>query len=124
MTVVPPAPAIFHRRDEFVNDILDAIVSCQTSGGSAHVTIMGSGGMGKTSVALAVINHPCVLQLFGDGRHWVPCDQTPTISLFLELRSRILLVKARSGNCLSDIMSSLQENNVHRIILLDNFETL
>jgi tetratricopeptide (TPR) repeat protein len=121
---MPPAPGIFHGREKLVDNIIDMIIGHRATDRSAHVAIMGSGGMGKTSVALSVANHPRILQLFGDARHWVPCDQTPTIPLLLEHLARLLSVTVRSIDRLNDIISFLQENKVPRIILLDNFETI
>jgi tetratricopeptide (TPR) repeat protein len=118
-----PTPAIFHGRDRLVDNLVSTIVRGQTSKGS-NIAIMGSGGMGKTSVALAVINHQRILQAFGNFRHWIPCDLRYTIPLLLDHFAGILSITATSGDLLGDIISNLQESNISRVILLDNFETL
>ena len=85
---------------------------------------MGSGGMGKTSVSLAVIHDSRIVDVFGDNRYWIPCDKAHTITLLLEHLARMLAVSVESGNLLDGIMSHLKGNSVPRIFLLDNFETL
>jgi tetratricopeptide (TPR) repeat protein len=100
------------------------IVTGQASKISAHIAIMGSGGIGKTSVASAVINDPHIVQAFKDNRYWAPCDKTFDIRLLLVHLAHVLSVTLESCNIMGDIISHLRENNVPRIILLDNFETL
>jgi hypothetical protein len=85
---------------------------------------VGSGGIGKTSVASAVINDPRVVQVFEDNRYWAPCDKTYDIRLLLVHLAQILSVTLESRNILGDIISHLRENSVPSIILVDNFETL
>jgi tetratricopeptide (TPR) repeat protein len=85
---------------------------------------MGSGGIGKTSVASAVINDPHIVQAFEDSRYWAPCDKTFDIRLLLVHLAHVLSVTLESRNILGDIISHLRKNNVPRIIFLDNFETL
>ena len=118
------APTIFYGREELVGNITRLILSGRESNKSVHIPITGSGGMGKTSVALTVIHGEPIVQVFGDNRHWVPCDKTHTIPLLLEHLARMFSVTLESGNLLVDIMSHLRQNNAPRIILIDNFETL
>jgi predicted AAA+ superfamily ATPase len=79
-----PAPTIFYRREELVDNITRLILSGRAASDAARIAIMGSGGMGKTSVALAVIHDSRIVDVFGDNRHWVPCDKAHTIPLLLE----------------------------------------
>jgi tetratricopeptide (TPR) repeat protein len=85
---------------------------------------MGAGGMGKTSVALAVINHPDVVGIFETRRHWIPCDQTPTLPLFLEHLAQSLCITDPPKDRLREIVSHLQAANTSFLLTLDNFETL
>jgi tetratricopeptide (TPR) repeat protein len=121
---MPPAPAVFYGRDELVRDIADTILKCHTANNSANIAIVGSGGIGKTSAALAVIHQRSIVEAFGDARHWIPCDNRNTILLLLDHLARILSVTTTSGDLLGDIMSRLRQSNVPRIFLLDNLETL
>lgn len=49
--IMPSKPLIFYGRETVIEDIARRI----TAEGNPHVAILGPGGMGKTSVALAVM---------------------------------------------------------------------
>jgi hypothetical protein len=81
--------------------------------------------MGKTSVALAVLNDKRITKHFRDARFWVSCDQAFTIRQFLEEISAALNPDMpKSNDRLRDIIFYLQQSGVPRIIGLDNFETI
>ena len=48
---MPLKPEIFHGRDDLVEDIAQLLLQEETS----RICILGPGGMGKTSVSLAVV---------------------------------------------------------------------
>ena len=48
---MPLKPAVFHGRDVIIEEITQLLIKKETS----RVSILGAGGMGKTSVALAVV---------------------------------------------------------------------
>lgn len=123
-TATPPAPAIFHGREEYVAEIVRIIVEGHRAQKPARVPIMGAGGMGKTSVALAVVNHPDVVGIFETRRHWIPCDQTPTLPLFLEHLAQSLCITDPPKDRLREIVSHLQAASTSLLLTLDNFETL
>ena len=67
---MPLKPGIFHGRDDMVEDIAQLLLQEETS----HVCILGPGGMGKTSVSLAVVELPLIKERFSGGNIvWVPC---------------------------------------------------
>lgn len=124
ITLIRPAPTIFYGRDDQVDVIVKQILIGQKPG-PEHIAIRGGAGIGKTSVALAVMHDKRITKRFRDARHWVPCDQTSTIQQFLEeIASALSLDMAKTHNRLRDILFFLQQNPVPRIITLDNFETI
>ena len=49
-------PEIFHGRDDLVEGIVQSFLQEKTS----RVRILGPGGMGKTSVSLAIVESPLI----------------------------------------------------------------
>ena len=67
---IPLRPEVFYGRDDLVEDIGQLLMKEETS----RICILGPGGMGKTSVSLAVVELQLVENRFAPGnRVWVPC---------------------------------------------------
>ncbi|KAJ7883741.1 hypothetical protein B0H13DRAFT_1628974, partial [Mycena leptocephala] len=112
---LPAAPKIFHGRESELKDLID-IIRCDP----ARAAIMGPGGMGKTTLAMAALHHPAIIEKY-NLRHFISCESASTCAdmvaiigshLGLEpsnlLSKRILQHLAQCGPCL---------------VVLDNFET-
>ena len=60
----------FHGHDDVVADVANLL----SSSDKPRICILGPGGMGKTSVALAVMETDTVKKTFSEAnRFWVPC---------------------------------------------------
>lgn len=70
--MLPGSPKIFHGREEE----LDYLVSALLRDEPARVAILGTGGIGKSSLALAALHHPDVMEEFGTRRFFITCDGT------------------------------------------------
>ena len=119
---MPFKPEIFHGRDDFVKDIARSLLQEETS----RVCILGPGGMGKTSVTLAVVELPVIKERFlGGNCVWVPCIEATSATLFLEILHIQLQVPVDGDKqvTLEKIISALDGSKEPRLILLDNFET-
>jgi ATP-dependent Clp protease ATP-binding subunit ClpA len=117
---MPLKPGIFHGRDDLVNEIAQCLVKKET----AHVCLLGPGGMGKTSVSLAVVELPLIKKQFPSGNcFWVPCIEATTAGLFLEILYIQLQVPGDKQVKLEKIISHLNASKQPSLILLDNFET-
>ena len=57
---MPLKPAVFHGRDVIIKEITQLLIKEETS----RVSILGAGGMGKTSVALAVVEQSLIKARF------------------------------------------------------------
>ncbi|KAF9059220.1 hypothetical protein BDP27DRAFT_1453431 [Rhodocollybia butyracea] len=120
--VIPVAPNIFFGRDTIVNDFVHTLVSQKTS--MARICLLGPGGMGKTSIARAVLHHPSVIEHFGkENRIWVPCVKATSVSLLKDTIYDSLGVSLNTGDPLCDIIHDLESSKSPIILLLDNFET-
>jgi DNA replication protein DnaC len=70
--LLPPSPQIFHGRETELQDVVNILVQ-----DSAHIAILGAGGMGKTSLATAALHNPQVEAKYSH-RYFVPCHSSPT----------------------------------------------
>ncbi|KAJ6490528.1 hypothetical protein DFH09DRAFT_1105071 [Mycena vulgaris] len=73
LSLLPSEPKIFHGRESEVSVILHAFQQ-----GSPRIVILGGGGMGKTSLARAVLHHLEITARYEEHRFFVACDTTST----------------------------------------------
>jgi len=118
---MPSKPAIFYGRDDLVRKT-SKLLSLSTTG--LHICLLGPGGMGKTSLALAIIESPLVQAKFQEERRvWVPCVEATSGSLFLQVLYTSLRVQRQTGGVMRDILDELKSSKEPYLLLLDNFET-
>jgi len=118
----PKLPKFFRGRDENVEQIAEDITSGDPS--RTRVCILGPGGMGKTSTALAVMRHKDVQARFApQRRYWVPCTSANSLEAFLSILCSVLNVSSKTDDPLTLIIAALEASSEPRILLLDNFET-
>jgi len=117
---MPSKPAVFYGRDELVEKTSKLL----SSEAALHMCFLGPGGMGKTSLALAIIESPLVKAKFQEEhRVWVPCVEATSASLFLQVLYTSLRVQRQTDSIMSDILYELKSSNEPYLLLLDNFET-
>jgi hypothetical protein len=58
----PSRPAMLYGRDDLVAELTKHVIN------NEHLALIGPGGMGKSSVAKAIINEPLVADKFADRR--------------------------------------------------------
>ncbi|KAJ7264343.1 P-loop containing nucleoside triphosphate hydrolase protein, partial [Mycena rebaudengoi] len=112
---LPPCPQIFHGRNTELQDVVNVLVQ-----DSAHITILGPGGMGKTSLATAAL-HNLQVEAKYTQRYFVPCHSSPTCTeLAATIADHIGLEKG----------SNMAMNIAHyfalappSLLILDNLET-
>ena len=117
---MPLKPEIFHGRDDLVDSIAQLLLQEKTS----RVCILGPGGMGKTSVSLAVVESPLIKERFAsENCVWVPCIEATSASRLLDILYTQLQVPGDKQVTLEKIISELDASKQPHLILLDNFET-
>ncbi|KAJ7203160.1 P-loop containing nucleoside triphosphate hydrolase protein, partial [Mycena pura] len=115
ISIFPAYPQIFHGRD-FERD---TIVTC-LMGDSAYIAILGAGGMGKTSLAIAALHHPDVAEKF-NNRYFVSCHSDSTSSdLITNIASHVGV--AGGPGLLRKIVRNLKDGPP-ALLILDNLET-
>ncbi|KAJ7891055.1 P-loop containing nucleoside triphosphate hydrolase protein [Mycena leptocephala] len=73
ISMLPSQPKIFHGRDSELSNILQLF-----SQGTPKIAILGAGGMGKTSLARAVIHHTKITERYDQHRFFIACDSAAT----------------------------------------------
>ncbi|PPR03756.1 hypothetical protein CVT26_005795 [Gymnopilus dilepis] len=117
---MPLKPEVFYGRDALVSEIATLLVSEETS----QVCILGPGGMGKTSVSLAVVESPLVQKRFSRSKSiWIPCIGATSAALLIETLYVQLQIPGEKQPSLEKIISELSHSEDPRLLVLDNFET-
>jgi Cdc6-like AAA superfamily ATPase len=114
--MLPSQPKIFHGRDSELSNILQLF-----SQGTPKIAILGAGGMGKTSLARAVIHHAEIAQRYNQQRFFVACDSAATQ---VELAALIgAHVGLKPGKDLTHPVIQYFSNSSDSLLILDNLET-
>ncbi|KAK7035678.1 hypothetical protein R3P38DRAFT_603344 [Favolaschia claudopus] len=117
---IPPSHPIFHGRDALINDIASLLVNPTTS----RVCVNGVGGMGKTSVALAVAESLTITRTFKkEYIFWIPCVEAKSSDILRRILYAQLRVTAETYDSLDLLLAELDATKERRLLLLDNFET-
>ncbi|KAJ7237341.1 hypothetical protein C8J57DRAFT_127240 [Mycena rebaudengoi] len=116
ISMLPASPKIFNGRNSELQEIIRILQQ-----DTARIAILGAGGMGKTSLAMAVIHHPSVVAKY-QLQYFVGCHSAATRSDLVASISTYIGVEKGPG---------LLRRVVHHfklgppsLLVLDNFETV
>ncbi|KAF7352174.1 ATPase-AAA-core domain-containing protein [Mycena venus] len=114
-SIIPSQPKIFHGRDSELQEIAK-MLQCQ----SPRIAILGPGGMGKTSLARAVLHHPEVIGKY-EHRLFVSCESAITaIDLVASIGAYLDL---KPGSDLTQPVIRSLSAKVAPLLILDNLES-
>ncbi|KAJ7907806.1 hypothetical protein B0H13DRAFT_1879258 [Mycena leptocephala] len=117
ISMLPSQPKIFHGRDSELSNILQLF-----SQGTPRIAILGAGGMGKTSLARAVIHHTGITERYNQHRFFITCDLAATQ---VELAALIgAHVGLKPGKDLTHPVIQYFSSSSYCLLILDNLETL
>ncbi|KAG5336315.1 hypothetical protein C0989_012183 [Termitomyces sp. Mn162] len=116
---VPPAPPkIFVGRDDLVRSTIQRLLQCR------YVALIGPGGIGKSSIARAVLNDKTVAAKFHERRFFIRYDNVDatqiTFEMFLNQIARALGLPT-SVNAFNLIHRTLLSSEI--LLVLDNAES-
>ncbi|KAG2126938.1 hypothetical protein DEU56DRAFT_535069 [Suillus clintonianus] len=118
-TEPPSRPAMFYGRDDLVAELTNLVVNDE------HIALIGPGGMGKSSLAKAILNEPLVTEKFTDRRFFVAYDgldpSTITFETFMTRFAGALGTEIAGADPVRQISSFLRSASA--LIVLDNAET-
>ncbi|KAJ7900489.1 hypothetical protein B0H13DRAFT_2517813 [Mycena leptocephala] len=117
ISMLPSEPKIFHGRDSELSDILHLFGQ-----GTPRIAILGAGGMGKASLARAIIHHTEITERYNQHRFFVACDSAATQ---VELAALIgAHVGLKPGKDLTHPVIQYFSSSSESLLILDNLETL
>lgn len=115
--MLPSDPKIFHGRESEVSEILKHFVQ-----ETPRIAILGPGGMGKTSLARAVLHHPDIAARYGPHRFFVGCDSASTkAELVAQIGAHLGL---KPGKDLTKPIIRHFTSQPACLLILDNLETV
>ncbi|KAJ7200422.1 P-loop containing nucleoside triphosphate hydrolase protein, partial [Mycena pura] len=113
---LPSMPKIFHGRESELLDILKLFTQ-----DTPRIAILGAGGIGKTSLARAVLHHSDILFKYGESRIFVACNVASTMTDLIALIASYLGL-VPGNNPTRQIIHNF-ENRQATLLVLDNLET-
>ncbi|KAJ6516443.1 P-loop containing nucleoside triphosphate hydrolase protein [Mycena sanguinolenta] len=118
---LPPMPQIFYGRENELSELVNLF--CQPS--HAHAVLLGQGGIGKSSLALALLHRPEIKRQFHHRRLFIKCNSaTGAFHLLSRLGSALGLpdVAADAKSYKETVFTSLRCSPVQCLIVFDELD--
>ncbi|KAJ6591297.1 hypothetical protein DFH09DRAFT_1139222 [Mycena vulgaris] len=118
ISLLPGSPQIFHGRDTELQHIVSGLLHEVPS----QIAILGTGGVGKSSLSLAALYHPDVAAKFRSERHFISCESAQSAEdIAAALFNHFTLEE--SGDITKAVLQYLSSREGPCVVVLDNLET-
>ncbi|KAJ7112025.1 hypothetical protein C8R43DRAFT_153306 [Mycena crocata] len=115
LLMLPPSPGIFYGREYEIQQVVDTLKQ-----ESPRLAILGTGGIGKTTLATAALHHGDIVHKYPQ-RYFISCHSATTSTDLVEVIASHVGVD-KGPNLARRIASHLKFNSIC-LLVLDNFET-
>ncbi|KAI0040348.1 hypothetical protein FA95DRAFT_1527690, partial [Auriscalpium vulgare] len=121
-TKIPAYSPAFCGRDSHMMTVLDLLNDANEL--PVRTVILGAGGIGKTTLALAILHHPAVVHKFHERIYFISCEGCLSASMLINDIAKVLGIQNDLDYSLKEeeILSYLESSP--NLLCLDNFETL
>ncbi|KAJ7099313.1 hypothetical protein B0H15DRAFT_542712 [Mycena belliarum] len=116
--LLPGSPKIFHGRDTELTQILTGLLQPE----AVCVAVLGPGGIGKSTLSLAVLHDTDIISKFGSNRHFIACDAASSAVELVSLLGSFFGLK-QQANTVKGIVKHLSAITGPVVLVLDNLET-
>ncbi|KAF5344746.1 hypothetical protein D9758_015284 [Tetrapyrgos nigripes] len=115
----PPAPDVFTGRSHLVEEAVKLL--CEAN--QVHIAILGTGGIGKTSVALHIMENAMIKKKFVRRGYFIPCEILPDATKLIQGLVQAIGLQPIQGKGSYELLLDYLEGCQKILLILDNFET-
>lgn len=116
--MIPASPKIFYGRELEVQTVTNTLLQDDP----ARIAILGTGGIGKSTLALAALHSPDVINKYGTRRYFISCESASSPSMLMSIVAAYFGA-GEEEKPMKAITGYLLRHPTLSVLVLDNFET-